>query len=31
MNEIKKYNETIFEVTLPAANIERQAREKCSQ
>lgn len=24
-------NETIFEVTLPAANIERQAREKCSQ
>ena len=22
---------TIFEVTLPAANIERQAREKCSQ
>lgn len=24
-------NETTFEVTLPAANIERQAREKCSQ
>ncbi len=24
-------NETTFEVNLPAANIERQAREKCSQ
>ena len=29
--KIVENNETIFEVTLPAANIERQAREKCSQ